>query len=112
MTDVRRAQDSQAFGVRRHNSVLNPVVDHLDEVPCTAWAAMQVTELSGAAMFFSSWSTRDGIAARSEGRENRIEVCDRVGLAANHQAIASFEPSDATACSHVNVVNPFRLEFC
>ncbi len=50
--DVGVAKDVQPFGVGGHDAVLDAVVDHLDEMPCAAWAAVQVAVFGGAARSF------------------------------------------------------------
>ena len=45
LADVGVAQDVQAFGIRRHDAVLDAVVDHLDEVAGTVRPAVQETLL-------------------------------------------------------------------
>ncbi len=46
--DVGMAKNVEPFGIRRHDPVLDPVVNHLDEVSRTGWSAVDVAALGGA----------------------------------------------------------------
>src|SRR4029434_8078891 len=50
---VGGTQDTQAFGVGRHDAVLNAVMNHLDEVAGAVWPAVQITLLGGTANLFT-----------------------------------------------------------
>ena len=49
--------------------------------------------------------------AGSECAKDRGEPPHDVGLAADHQAVATLEPGDAAARPDIHVVDPARLEF-
>jgi hypothetical protein len=53
----------------------------------------------------ASRSARDRAQARSQCREDGIELLDHGLVAADHHAIASFEPPDAPACPDIHIVN-------
>jgi len=42
--DVGLMQDTESLGVRCHQPVFYPVMDHLDEMPGAVWAAVQITQ--------------------------------------------------------------------
>src|SRR5262245_38353611 len=109
--DVGVAQDAQPLGVSRHDAVFDAVVDHLDEVAGAIWAAVQITQFGGAVELFAPRGARDVATARSQALEDRIETLDRVSLAPDHQAVASFQTPDAAASPYVHIVNPLRREF-
>src|ERR1700735_2414503 len=110
LADVGGTQNSQAFGVGGHDSVLDSIVDHFHKVAGAVRAAVQVSLLGGAADFVASGSSRDVADSRRQGSEDGIEVLDDVLFAANHHAITAFEAPDAAAGAYVNVMNFLRRE--
>ncbi len=48
--------------------------------------------------------------ARSDGFENRFQVLDHGGGAADHQAVASFQTPDTAAGANVDILNSLRRE--
>ena len=109
--DVRVLQHVQAFGIRRHDAVLDAVVDHLDEVAGAVRAAVQVSAFrraDGRALAaWRRWSGRD--AWRQRG-EDRIEMRDDCRLAADHLAEAALESPDPAARPDVDVVDAALAE--
>src|SRR5207245_8126272 len=57
--DVGGAQDAQPLGVGRHDPVLDPVVDHLDEVARAVRPAVEVPPLGRAVGLFSTRGAGD-----------------------------------------------------
>ena len=110
LADVGLVQDVEAFGIGRHDSVLDAVVDHLDEMPGPVRAAMQKALFGAAAACFSSGGRRCGASAGRECRKDRLQVPDNVVLAANHQAVAAVEPGDAAAGADIDVMDPLFLQ--
>src|SRR5215475_11287203 len=88
---VRRFQNAHTFGVGSHQSVLDAVMDHLDEMAGAVRSAMQVTLFSSAAKLFPAGSARHVAGPGREGGENRIEMSNYLGVAANHHAIATLQ---------------------
>src|SRR6266852_5044378 len=103
--NVCMMQDVQALSVGGHDAVFNTIMDHFDEVTSTIRPTVQVPLLSSSTNLFSSRCARDCIDARSQGREDRVEVLDDILLTANHQAVTALETPDASTRSSVNVVN-------
>src|SRR5215831_11008292 len=90
LADVGGLQDAQAFGVGGHYAVLDPVMNHLDEVTGAIGAAMQITLLGGTANFFASRRAWYLVAhARSQPRKDGIEVLNHRVLTADHHAVTS-----------------------
>src|SRR6516164_8044608 len=85
--DIRRLQDTQAFGVGSHDSILNTVVHHFNEVAGSIGTAMQIPLLGGAIELFASWSARDIAAPRSKCREYRVKATHNIVFAADHHAV-------------------------
>src|SRR5579859_7400993 len=100
--------DVETFRIGSHDAVLYAVVHHLDEVAGAAGAAMKVALFRGATYFVASRGARDIADARGDGLEDRIQVFDGSSRAADHEAIAAFEPPDTAAGTHVDVVNALR----
>src|SRR5262249_24912206 len=100
------AQNSQSFGVSCHESVLDAVVDHLDEVAGPVRAAVQVSLLGGAADLVTTGRTRDVVAPTwCERREDRVETLHHIRLAADHHAVAAFQSPDTAAGADIYIVN-------
>src|SRR5258706_5479563 len=89
--EVAGVDELEAFAVRLHHPVLDPVVDHLDEVARAALPEMRPT------------------VRRCEGVERRLHTFDRARLAADHHAVAHVETPDASGDANVEVVEAERL---
>src|SRR5690348_3913615 len=72
---------------------------------------MQVALFSRAAKFFAPRCAVNRAAPGSKRLEDGIEMLYDVGFAADHLAVAAFEPPNAAAGAAVDVVNAFRAEF-
>src|SRR5262249_6800015 len=103
--DVGVGEDVEALGVGGHHAVLHAVVDHLDEVPGAALAAVQVPLLGGAPGLLAAGRARDRSAPGGEGLEDGVEARDRGLGAADHQAVPALEAPHAAAGAGVDVVD-------
>src|SRR5438132_871264 len=110
LSRVGAVQDAQAFGIRRHDAVLDSVVNHLDERAGAVRSAVEIALLGGAAHGRPTRSARDVAGARCQPQEDRIEVSDHRLLAPDHQAIAALQPPDAAAGPDVHVVDALLSE--
>jgi len=91
-------QNVHPLSIRRHDPVLDSVVNHFHEVTRAVRSAMQITVLRGAALhFLAARGARGGIDRRRERGKNRIEMLHDLRLAADHLAKATLESPDATA---------------
>src|SRR5260370_26345224 len=105
------AQNIHPFCVRGHEPVLDPVMNHLYEMARAVRTAMQVAMLCRAARdLFTPGRPRRRIERRRERRENRIEMLDDAGLAADHLAEAAFQSPDAAARARIDVMDPLGHE--
>src|SRR5262249_23030926 len=104
--DVGGAQNAQPFRVRRHDAILDSVVNHLDEVTRSVRSTMQVALLGGAADLLSTRSAWNISHSGSERGEDWIEPLDDIFFTANHHAVASLETPDASARADVYIVDP------
>src|SRR4030095_2258734 len=111
LADIGGAQHAQPFGVCSHNSVLDSVMHHLHEVAGPARTAVQVALFGSPLRLLDSRRARDATCAGRERREDRIEMVNHIGLAANHHAVASLQSPHTTARANVNVMDTFRREF-
>ena len=109
--NVGVAQNSQPFGIRSHDSILDSVVDHLHEMPGAIRTAKQIALFGGAAGFFSSRRARDVPAAGCQRGKNGIQALDHCRLASNHHAVTALQSPNATAGSDIDVVNSLCCEF-
>src|ERR1051325_11731715 len=89
------AHDVEALGDRLHDAVLDPVVDHLDEMASADRAAVQIAVLGGACDLLAARRALDAAATGCERLEDRIEALHDVLVAADHHAIATPAPGDA-----------------
>src|SRR4029450_1320337 len=94
---ISRFQNADTFGVSSHDSVLDPVMDHLHEMAGAVRPAMQVTLFGSAAKLVAAGSARHFPRPRREGGENRIETLNYLGGAANHHAITTAQGPNAAA---------------
>jgi hypothetical protein len=59
LANIRAAQDADSLGVGSHQTVLDAIVDHLDEVAGAVGAAVQVALLGGAFALLASGGARN-----------------------------------------------------
>src|SRR5439155_20425887 len=97
----------KAFRVGLHQTILDSVVNHLDEMTGARWAAMKIALFDGATGFFSSGRAPDVTASRRERSENRIEMTNGFFRAANHHAVTTLQAPDAAARPNIHVVDAF-----
>src|SRR5207302_7426186 len=93
-----------------HETVLDAVVDHLDEAPGAAGTAMHVAALDTRIATFAVGRDLYVARAGSQGAEDRIEAIDRFPFAPDHQAVATIEAPDAAAGAAIDILNTFDLQ--
>src|SRR6202035_3908169 len=98
-------QDVEALGVGLHQSILDAVMNHLDEVPGAGRASVNVAALDAGIAFPEARRARDIAQPGSERREDRIEVFHSLLRAANHHAIAALDAPDAAGRAAIDVAN-------
>ena len=103
--DVRMLEDVQPLGICLHEAVLDPVVDHLHEVPCTRRAAVQPALLLGCRIPRAPRGADSGVDTGREGVEYGHEPTHGLVVAADHHAVAALAAPDAPAGAHVDVVD-------
>src|SRR5216117_1929196 len=108
LADIGGAYDAQPLGVGGHDPVLDPVVDHLDEVARPVRPAVEIPLLGRAVGLLASRSARDVAGAGRQPGEDRIEALDHLRLAPDHHAVPALQPPDAATGPHVDVVDPLR----
>ncbi len=101
------SQEVQPFCIRRHQSVLDPVVNHFHEMARAMSATVQVPLRRRTLLARGPAGTR---IARRQGRKDRIERLHRLRLSSDHQAEAILEPEHAAAGSHVDIVDTGGLQ--
>ena len=104
-------QDVEALGVGLHQSVLDAVMHHLDEVPGTGRAGVDVTALGAAIAFLAPWRARDIAKPGSKRRKDRIEVIHGLLRAADHHAIAALDTPDAAGGAAIDVADTLLGQF-
>ncbi len=111
LAGVGMMEDVQPLRVGGHDAVLDPVVDHLDEVAGAGRPAMQVTVLGGAAGLLSTGRAGGRLDTRRERRKDRVETPDGRFVAANHQAVSTVHPPDPAAGPDIHVLNAACTKF-
>src|ERR1035441_3889345 len=104
-------QNVQSFGVGSHQSVFNPVMNHLHEMAGAGGPTMEITLLDRATDPFPSRCARDIAASWSKRLEDWIEVQYGIALTSDHQTITALDPPHASARPHINIANTFGLQF-
>ena len=89
--DVRVLEHVQPLRVRLHDPVLDPVVDHLDEVARPGRTAVEPALLLGGRIAFAAGRPLRRLDAGRECLQDRSEASDRLVVAADHQAVAARE---------------------
>src|SRR5262245_43487309 len=108
LADVGGSQDTEPLSVGGHDAVLDPVMNHLDEVAGAIGAAMQVTLFGGAVGLLAARGARYLVAyAGSQPGEDWIEMLDHCILTTNHHAVTTLQAPDPTTCAHIDVMNSF-----
>ena len=103
--DIGGFEHPEPFGICRHHSVFDSVVDHFDEMAGTMGSAMQIALLGRAVDPFAARCARNIAAARRKRNEDRIEVLHDFDVAADHHAITALKPPDAAARADVDIMN-------
>src|SRR5690606_1900139 len=83
--------------------VLDPVVDHLDEVPAAGRTAVHIAVLGRAAPG-AAGCARDVARTRRERAQDRLEALHDIVGAAEHEAVAALETVHASTRAGVDVV--------
>src|ERR1700759_3536803 len=107
LPDVRATQNTHTLRVGCHDSILNSVMYHLNEMSRAVRSAMQIPFLRGTADFLTTRGTGNIAWPRRQGREYRIEMFDHVWLAPDHHAIAAIQAPDPPTGSHVDIMDLF-----
>src|SRR5262249_3272397 len=105
LAHVGRTQDAEAFRVGRHDPVLDPVVDHLDEVAAAVRAARELPRLSGGGDAWGTGGAGNTAGPGGEGGKDGVGALPPRVLTADHQAISALAAPDAAAGADVHVVN-------
>src|SRR5262249_28122444 len=101
--------DGQPFRDRAHHPVLDTVVDHLDEVAGAVGPTVQVPLRGGPV----TSPVRRGLRTAPTGGdagEDRVEPSHRLVLAADHQAVSTFQTPHAAGGTAVHEVDLVRGE--
>src|SRR3982074_69976 len=98
------AQNVHPLRVCGHDAVLDPIVDHLDEMTSATLPAMQVAEFGSPTDLLASGCKGDVARARRQRLEDRIEVPHGCLRSADHHAVAALQAPDAAAGSDIDIV--------
>src|SRR4029077_15700893 len=83
---VSAFQDTETFRIGGHDSILDPVMDHLHAMADAVRPAMEVTLFGRPAKFVAAGSARHLTTARRKRGKNRIETLNYLCLVADHHA--------------------------
>src|SRR5690348_7704251 len=89
----------EPFGIGRHQSVLDTVVNHLHEMTGTMIAAVKIAARGGARP----------VTTRREGGEHRFNAREVRTLSAHHEAVTAFEAQHAATSTDIHVMNAGSL---
>src|SRR5439155_18427312 len=95
------AQDVEALGIGLHQPVFDAVMHHLDEMPGPGRTTIDVALLDPLVAALAARRALDRADPRCQCGEDRAEVIGRVLVAADHHAIAAFQPPDAAAAADI-----------
>ena len=109
--DVGCIDDAEALGVGGHDAVLDPVVDHLDEVPCTGRAAVEPPLLGRRRVTCATRRSRGRVHARRQVRKHRCQQVDGASGATDHEAVAALLAPDPTAGPGIDPLDAFGRDF-
>src|SRR5260370_228569 len=104
-------EDVQPFSVGTHQCILDSVVHHLHEVPCSRRAAMQIAFFGSSRNFLPPRWLRHVAASRRERFEDRIEMSDNLPFATNHLPRPALQGPYSTARATVHVLQTFGGKF-
>src|SRR5665811_1600263 len=94
-----------------HQSVLDAVMHHLDEVARAGRTGMDVAAFGTGIAFRAVRRTRNIAQPRSECCEDRVEAIHCLLRAADHHAVAAIYPPDAAGRAAIDVVNALVGQF-
>src|SRR5579871_5541252 len=97
----------QALSVRGHDSVLDSVVHHLDEMAGAVGPTVQIALLGCAAKFLAAGRPGNVADSGGQGGEDGIEPLHDIFLAANHHAVAALQTPHTAAGADIDVMNSF-----
>src|SRR6185503_18393659 len=97
IADVGRAEDAKPLGVGGHDSVLDAVVDHLDEMARAVRPAVEIPLLRRAVGLLASRRPSDVAGARRQPGKDRIETLHYLRLATDHHAVPALQSPDPAA---------------
>src|SRR5438552_17984978 len=98
---VSAFQNTVTFRIRGHDSILDPVMDHLHEMAGAVRSAMQVTLFGRPAKFVAAGGARHLATARRERGKNRIETLNYLCDGVYHHDITNSQVSDSDSWSDV-----------
>src|SRR5262245_40297831 len=111
LADIGGMKYAQPFGVGGHESVLDPVVYHLNEVAGPVRTQLETPLLGCPFGLLASRRARDVASSWRQRREDRIEIINHVRFAADHHAVASLQSPHTAARANVDVVDALRRQF-
>src|SRR6185437_1421018 len=105
------AQDVEAFRVSLHQSVLDTVMHHLDEMPGARWPGMNVAALGAGDGVLAAGRARNIAKTGRERREDRVEMIHSLFRTPDHQAVAALDAPDAAGGAAIDVANVLLGQF-
>ena len=97
--------DVEPLGEGLHHAVLDPVVNHLDEVPGAHRAAVQVSQVRRADLAVTTARRSNSRLARRQRPEDRLDVRDGLRRAANHQTVPTIGAPDTAAGTGIHIAD-------
>src|ERR1700730_12292837 len=100
-------QNIESFGVSLHQPILDPVMDHLYEMPGTRRSAIQKALFRGTLELFASRRGRKIALTRSKCRKDGLEPFPRFAIYSDHQTVSAFDSPNASARPRIEIMDPF-----
>src|SRR6516164_11278215 len=110
LPDVGALQHADALCIGGHNAVFDAVVDHLYEVTGAVRTTVQISLFRSSTEIFSAGRARDVAHPWRERGEDGIEVMYDFVFTSDHHAVTAVETPNATAGSHIYVMDVLRCK--
>src|SRR6185437_10920636 len=99
------AKNAEALRIGLHQPVLDAVVHHLDEMPGTGRAGMDIAALGPRVARLAARCARDVAKAGGECRKDRIEALNGLLGTADHHAVAALDAPDAARGAAIDITD-------
>src|SRR5207245_619358 len=100
----------KTLGVGLHETVLDSVVNHFDEMTRARWSAMQEAQLCGGFQRLTTGRSRNVSHPWRQCCKDRFQSFHRGAVTADHQAVAPLDAPQSPARTDIDVIDSCFLE--